>query len=126
MGRGAYIVKKEKGTPDFTLFATGSEVSLAVDVATALEKQGKSIRVVSMPCWELFWQQDQVYRDSIVAGDLGQRVSIEAGVSFGWHQWIGHEGIPISIETFGESAPQSDLAADFGFTVDAILHKLLP
>jgi transketolase len=125
MGRGAYIVKKEKGKPGFTLFATGSEVSLAVDVATALEKQGKSIRVVSMPCWELFWQQDQAYRDSIVGGDLGQRVSIEAGVSFGWHQWIGHEGIPISIETFGESAPQSDLAADFGFTVDAILHKLL-
>jgi transketolase len=125
MGRGAYIVKKEKGKPSFTLFATGSEVSLAVDVATALENQGKSIRVVSMPCWELFWQQDQAYRDSIVGGDLGQRVSIEAGVSFGWHQWIGHDGIPISIETFGESAPQSDLAADFGFTVDAILHKLL-
>ncbi len=125
MARGAYIIKKEKKQPDFTLFATGSEVSLAFDVATALEKQGKSVRVVSMPCWELFWEQDETYRNSVVGGNLGQRVSIEAGVSFGWHQWIGHEGIAISIETFGESAPQADLAAEFGFTVDAILTKLL-
>lgn len=125
MGRGAYIVKKEKKQPDFTLFATGSEVSLAIDVATALEKQGKAVRVVSMPCWELFWKQDEKYRESVVGGNLGQRVSIEAAVSFGWHQWIGHDGIAISIETFGESAPQADLAAEFGFTVDAILTKLL-
>jgi transketolase len=125
MARGAYIIKKEKKQPDFTLFATGSEVSLAFDVATALEKQGKSVRVVSMPCWELFWKQDETYRNSVVGGNLGQRVSIEAGVSFGWHQWIGHDGIAISIETFGESAPQADLAAEFGFTVDAILAKLL-
>ena len=121
MGKGAYIIKKEKKQPDFTLFATGSEVSLAFDVATALEKQGKWARVVSMPCWELFWKQDETYRNSVVGGNLGQRVSIEAGVSFGWHQWIGHEGIAISIETFGESAPQADLAAEFGFTVDAKL-----
>lgn len=125
MARGAYIIKKEKKQPDFTLFATGSEVSLAFDVATALEKRGKSVRVVSMPCWELFWKQDETYRNSVVGGNLGQRVSIEAGVSFGWHQWIGHDGIAISIETFGESAPQADLAAEFGFTVDAILAKLL-
>ncbi|HEX2579139.1 MAG TPA: transketolase [Rhabdochlamydiaceae bacterium] len=125
MAKGAYIIKKEKKKPDFTLFATGSEVALAFDVATALEKQGKSVRVVSMPCWELFWKQDEAYRESIVGGDLGQRVSIEASVSFGWHQWIGHDGIAISIETFGESAPQADLAAEFGFTVDAILTKLL-
>lgn len=125
MARGAYIIKKEKKQPDFTLFATGSEVSLAFDVATALEKRGKSVRVVSMPCWELFWKQDETYRNSVVGGNLGQRVSIEAGVSFGWHQWIGHDGIAISIETFGESAPQADLAAEFGFTVHAILAKLL-
>jgi transketolase len=125
MARGAYIIKKEKKQPDFTLFATGSEVSLAFDVATALEKRGKSVRVVSMPCWELFWKQDETYRSSVVGGNLGQRVSIEAAVSFGWHQWIGHDGIAISIETFGESAPQADLATEFGFTVHAILAKLL-
>ncbi len=125
MGRGAYIVKKESRTPDFTLFATGSELSLAIDVASALEKHGKAVRVVSMPCWELFEAQDEAYRESIVGGNLGRRVSIEAGVSLGWHQWIGMDGLAISIETFGESAPQSDLAEEFGFTVDAILDRIL-
>ena len=126
MGRGAYILKKEKKTPPhFTLFATGSEVFLALDVATALEKQGKSVRVVSMPCWQLFETQDESYRSSIVGGSLGKRVSIPTGVSLGWHKWIGMDGISISMETFGESAPQSDLATEFGFTVDSILDRLL-
>lgn len=125
MGKGAYIVKKETRTPDFALFATGSEVALAMDVAGALEKRGKSVRVVSMPCWELFDAQSDAYKESVVGGNLGKRVSIEAGVSFGWHKWIGPLGIAISIETFGESAPISDLAAEFGFTVDAILDRLL-
>ncbi len=125
MGRGAYIIKKETGKPDFLLMATGSEVSLALDVSIALEKIGKSVRVVSMPCWELFEAQEESYRQSVLGGDLGKRVSIEAGVSFGWSKWIGPEGIAISIESFGESAPQSDLAAEFGFTVDAVMDRLL-
>jgi transketolase len=125
MGRGAYIIKKESAKPDFTLMATGSEVSLAMDVAAALEKIGKSVRVISMPCWSLFEEQSEEYKKSIVGGDLGRRVSIEAGVSFGWAKWIGFDGIAISIETFGESAPMSDLAAEFGFTVDSILDRLL-
>lgn len=125
MGKGAYIVKKEESKPDFTLIATGSEVSLALNVAVALEKIGKSVRVVSMPCWELFEEQNDAYKHSVVGGDLGRRVSIEAGVSFGWAKWIGPEGIAISIDSFGESAPQSDLAAEFGFTVDSIMDRLL-
>ena len=125
MGKGAYIVKKEESKPDFTLFATGSEVSLALDVATALEKLGKAVRVISMPCWEIFEEQSEAYKKSIVGGDLGQRVSIEAGVSFGWPKWIGHDGMAICIDSFGESAPMSDLAAEFGFTVDSILDRLL-
>lgn len=125
VGKGAYILKKETAKPNFTLFATGSEVSLALDVATALEKIGKSVRVVSMPCWEIFEKQSEEYKASVVDGDLGKRVSIEAGVSFGWSKWIGRDGISISIETFGESAPQGDLATEFGFTVDAILDRLL-
>lgn len=125
LGRGAYIVKKESAPPQFTLFSTGSEVSLALDVAVALEKRGKSVRVVSMPCWEIFEAQDDAYKASIVGGNLGKRVSIEAAVSFGWHRWIGPDGIAISMESFGESAPMSDLAAEFGFTVDAILDRLL-
>ncbi len=125
VGRGAYILKKESGKPDFTLFATGSEVSLALDVAISLERVGKKVRVVSMPCWELFEQQSDSYKASVLGGDIGKRVSIEAGVSMGWHKWIGVDGIAISIERFGESAPQGDLANEFGFTADAIVSRLL-
>lgn len=125
VGRGAYIVKREREAPQFTLFATGSEVSLALDVAAALEKQGKSVRVISMPCWEIFEAQEAYYKESIVGGNLGKRVSIEAAVSFGWERWIGREGLSISIESFGASAPQSDLAKEFGFTVSSILDRLL-
>jgi transketolase len=125
MGKGAYIVKKESSQPDFTLFATGSEVSLALDVAVALEKIGKAVRVVSMPCWEIFDAQSDEYKDSVVGGDLGLRVSIEAATTFGWQKWIGMNGITIGMETFGESAPISDLASEFGFTVDAIMDRLL-
>lgn len=124
VARGAYIVKKEKSSPDFTLFATGSELVLALDVAGALEKQGKQVRVISMPCWENFEDQEASYRKSVVGGDLGQRISIEAGTSFGWSRWIGREGISISIDTFGCSAPLGDVAQEFGFTVDAILERL--
>ncbi|GAB4190700.1 MAG: transketolase [Simkaniaceae bacterium] len=126
VGRGAYILKKEQGgKPDFTLMATGSEVSLAVDVAEALEKMGKKVRVISMPCWEIFALQSDEYRESILGGDLGKRVSIEAGSPFGWHRWVGPEGITIAVETFGHSAPLSDLQKEFGFTVDDILGRLL-
>ncbi len=127
MGKGAYILRGvDLGKkPDFTFFATGSEVSLAIDVADALTKRGKAVRVISMPCWCVFEQQSDAYKQTIIGGDLGKRVSIEAGVSMGWAKWIGHEGLSISIDTFGASAPQSDLAAEFGFTVDAILQRLL-
>lgn len=123
--KGAYILKKEKKKPDFTLMATGSEVSLALDVAKELEKHGKDVRVVSMPCWELFEKQEPSYIDSVVGGDIGKRVSIEAGVAMGWARWVGPEGISICMEGFGESAPASDLAQEFGFTVEAILNRLL-
>ncbi len=126
MGRGAYILKKESvEPPNFSIFSTGSEVSLSLEVAAALEKQGKSVRVVSMPCWQLFEEQEEAYKNSVIGGNLGTRVSIEAGVSLGWHKWIGSDGISISMETFGESAPHTDLAAEFGFTVDSILDRLL-
>lgn len=125
MARGAYIVKKEKRSPDFTLFATGSELSLALDVAERLEKIGKEVRVVSFPCWKLFEEQDDEYKDSIVGGDIGVRVSIEAAADFGWHKYIGRDGIAICLESFGESAPAAELAQMFGFTNDAIVERLL-
>ncbi len=125
MGRGAYIVKKETSKPDYLLVATGSEVSLALDVAAELEKHDKSVRVVSMPCWELFEKQNKSYQDSIFGGDLGKRVSIEAGVDLGWHKYIGRDGIAICMESFGASAPMKVLAQEFGFTVESILDRIL-
>jgi transketolase len=125
MGKGAYIVKKEKEKADFTLFATGSELSLAFEVSTRLEQLGKSVRVVSFPCWELFDRQSNEYKESVVGGDIGKRVSIEAGSDFGWHKYIGRDGISICVESFGISAPAAEIAIEFGFTPDAILQHIL-
>jgi transketolase len=125
MGLGGYIVKREKGKPDFTLFSTGSELSLAMDVGMSLEKLGKHVRVVSMPCWALFEKQSEEYKRSVVDGDLGVRAAIEAAVELGWHKYIGRDGIAICMEGFGHSAPAADLAQEFGFTVDAIVERLI-
>lgn len=125
VGKGAYIVKKEKSKPQFTLFSTGSELSLALEVAERLEKLGKEVRVVSMPCWAIFEKQTPAYKESVVGGDLGVRVSIEAASDFGWHKYIGREGIAICMEGFGLSAPAADLAQEFGFTVDAIVERIM-
>lgn len=125
VGRGAYILKKENRKPDYTLFATGSEVSLALSVASELEKHGKEVRVISMPCWQIFEKQPDDYRESIVGGDLGKRVSIEAGVELGWYKYIGMNGISIGMDTFGASAPAGVLAEEFGFAVDPILERIL-
>lgn len=125
MARGAYIIKKETRKPDFTLVATGSELSLALDVSVALENLGKMTRVISMPCWELYEQQNVEYKESVFGGDIGRRVSIEAGVYQGWHKYIGMEGIPICMEGYGASAPYRELATEFGFTVESILERIL-
>jgi transketolase len=125
LGRGAYIIKKESSKPDYTLIATGSEVSLALQVAKELEKLGKAVRVISMPCWELFEAQSPEYKQNLLGGDLGKRVSIEAGVEQGWHKYIGMHGIAISMDTFGLSAPAAALAEEFGFTVPSILDRIL-
>lgn len=124
MAKGGYIVKKEKKTPDFTLFSTGSELHLAMEVADLLEKKGKSVRVVSMPCWALFDAQSSSYRNSVMGGDLGVRVAIEAGSALGWHQYIGIDGVAVCMQGFGLSAPAEDLAKEFGFTADAIVKRL--
>lgn len=125
MKKGAYLVKNTEEKPNFTLFATGSEVHLALEVADRLKGMGKQVRVISMPCWELFEKQPSTYRESLVGGDLGVRVSIEAASDLGWHRYIGREGITIAMESFGLSAPAADLAEQFGFTVDAIVERLM-
>lgn len=125
VARGAYIVQKEKGSPDFTLIATGSELSLALNVAEELKKHDKHVRVISMPCWELFELQDKSYRESVFGGNLGKRVVIEAGIEQGWHKYAGADATIICIDGFGLSAPARDLAEEFGFTVEAILERIL-
>ena len=124
MGRGGYILSKEKSKPDFTIFSTGSELGLAAKVTEELRSKGKDVRLVSMPCWELFEQQEQAYKDSIVGGNLGTRIAIEAGASLGWYRYIGQNGIAVCIDTFGASAPGNEVGAYFGFTVEAILKRL--
>jgi transketolase len=88
-------------------------------------KIDKQVRVISMPCWEIFEKQPTQYKESVVGGDLGTRVSIEAATDFGWYKYIGREGIAICMEGFGLSAPAIDLAEEFGFTVDAIVERLI-
>jgi len=125
MGRGGYIVKPESREASFTLIATGSELPLAVEVAHELERLGKPTRVVSMPCTQLFDQQSAEYQEQVLGHNTGRRVSIEAGSDLGWYKYIGLDGIPIAMESFGASAPMGALAKEFGFTVEAILERLL-
>ena len=78
-----------------------------------------------MPCWAIFEKQPEEYKKTVMEGDLGVRVAIEAGTDFGWHKYIGRHGIAICMEGFGHSAPAADLAGEFGFTADAIVERLL-
>lgn len=123
--KGAYIVKKESTpTIDICIIATGSEVNLALKAAELLEQNGKSTRVISMPSMELFDAQSESYQETILPLNAKQYAAIEAQTSFGWHKYIGRKGICITVDTFGKSAPESDLRKEFGFTVDAIVKKL--
>jgi transketolase len=128
VGRGAYVVweaAEANGRPDVILLATGSEVHLAVEAARRLDEQGTRGRVVSMPCWELFEAQGDDYREEILPSDVKARVSIEAGVSFGWHRWVGDDGDCISIERFGASAPAPTIFEHFGLTADNVVARAL-
>ena len=120
VARGAYVLHGSTATPDLILIATGSEVALALEAAKLLEAQGAPTRVVSMPSFELFAQQDAAYRESVLPSNVGARVSIEAGTTFGWHRWIGERGIAIGLDHFGTSAPAAAIAQAYGFTPEAV------
>jgi transketolase len=122
--RGAYRLRAAAAGRRVVLVATGSEVALACDLADALEGQGIGADVVSMPCWELFAAQDAAYRADILP-DGALPVAIEAGATLGWERWIGRDGLAIGLDRFGASAPAADLFAHFGFTVEAILPRIL-
>ena len=121
--KGAYILK-DAANPKAILIATGSEVSLAIDVQSALASEGIAVRVVSAPCLEWFSEQDQSYKDAVLPPSIKLKVSIEVGIAQGWHQLIGDNGIAISLEHYGASADAKRLFKEFGFSVEAIVSKI--
>jgi transketolase len=122
--KGAYIIKKEsKEQPDMIIMATGSEVHPALSAAELLEQDGYSVRVVSMPCIELFENQPVDYQESVLPGIVKKRVSVEAASTFGWHRWTGDGGLAIGIDQFGISAPYQKAFEHFGFTAESIRDK---
>ena len=125
LARGAYtIVEAEGGKPQAIIIGTGSEVSIAVDAQGMLAKEGIRARVVSMPCWEAFEGQTKKYRESVLPKSVKARVSIEAGVTFGWNRWIGNKGIAIGIDTFGASAPGPTNMEKFGLTAVKVVQAV--
>ncbi|MBD1861068.1 MULTISPECIES: transketolase [Trichocoleus] len=123
VSKGAYILSGGEGTPDLILLATGSEVQLCVKAAEQLRAEGKNVRVVSMPCWELFDEQDAAYRESVLPKAVTKRLAVEAASSFGWCRYIGSEGDMISVERFGVSAPGNVALEKFGYTVDNVVTR---
>ena len=117
--RGGYVLAEADGIRQVTLLASGSEVAIAMDARMALAAEGVSAAVVSLPCWELFGQQDESYRAAVLGTAL--RVGVEAGVSMGWDRWLGPDGIFIGMSSFGASGPFQDLYKHFGITPDAIV-----
>ena len=121
--KGAYIIKDDEN-PELILIATGSEVALALECAEDLEKEGKKVRVVSMPSMELFKAQDAAYREEILPSAIRNRVSIEMASSFGWGEFTGLDGLNISIDRFGISGPGGDVAVKLGFNKEEIVKKI--
>ncbi len=126
VSRGAYVLSDVAGSEsDLVLIATGSEVSLAADAAKILEGKGVRVRVVSMPCWELFDAQPQSYRDEVLPPSITARMSIEAGATLGWAKYVGDRGFAFGIDRFGTSAPGADVARYFGFTPENVANVAL-
>ena len=119
--RGAYTLwQSGDGLPDIVLLATGSEVGLAYEAARSMDA---NVRVVSMPCWELFAEQPQDYRDEVIPPDVGARLSVEAGISLGWERWIGDAGASVAVDRFGASAPGDEVLERLGFTAENVAAR---
>lgn len=123
--KGAYTVYGSEETSEFLLLASGSEVSLAVEAAKDLEKQGKSVRVVSMPNWNAFEQQSEEYKESVIPSSVTKRVAIEMASPLGWHKYVGTAGKVIAIDGFGASAPGDLVVEKYGFTKENILNQVM-
>ena len=120
---GGYILEDCLGTPDLIFIGTGSELHLCVDAAQHLTKQGKKVRVVSMPCVELFEEQSDSYKEEVLPSNVRKRLVVEAAETFGWHKYIGLDGDSVTMSSFGASAPGGICMEKFGFTVENVLNK---
>ncbi len=122
--KGAYVMADlGPGPVQLVLMATGSEVELIVKAAELLADEGVGVRVISMPSWELFEAQPEAYQKEVMMPEVTTRLAVEAGVSLGWHKWVGPEGKMITLDRFGASAPNDFLFKEFGFTVENVLQK---
>jgi transketolase len=125
VGRGAYVLlPEEDGQLDLVMFSSGSELHLALEVANKLKADGVNVRLVSVPCFELFDMQDNEYKEWVLAKHARDRVSIEAQVGFGWEKFTGHSGRIFSVERFGMSAPAGKIQERLGFTVEALYSDM--
>jgi transketolase len=121
--RGAYTLWDSNGSPDLILIATGAEVGLTLEAGRKLAADGTAVRVVSMPCWELFEAQPAEYRDEVLPPEVRARLSVEPGVSLGWERWVGDRGTCVSLEHFGASAPGNTVLEQFGYNVDNVVAR---
>ncbi len=123
LAKGAYVLRDPDGEPELMLIGTGSEVSLVLQAADRLEREGISPRVVSLPCWELFDMQPREYRDSVLLPHVKARLAVEAASSLGWHKYVGDEGIVIGLDRFGVSAPGDVVMRNFGYSVENVVEQ---
>ncbi len=124
--RGAYILADApQGNPALILIASGSEVGLIVAARQMLEEKNIAVRLVSMPCWELFEAQSQDYRDSVLLPSVRARLAVEAGVTQGWHRYVGDQGYVIGVDRFGASAPGPVVMREYGFNVEHVCKQAL-
>lgn len=124
VSKGAYIIGKEENHLDAIIIASGSEANLAMKAKKVLFEKGIDVRVVSMPCQEIFDQQDDQYKESVLPNAMRKRLSVEMASSFGWHKYVGLDGITMSIDEFGKSAPANDVIQSYGFTVDGVVENI--
>ena len=123
INRGGYILKDSRGEPNIIIIATGSEVGLAMDSADKLVESGHKVRVVSMPCCEIYDAQDAEYKESVLPSSVGSRIAIEAGHTAMWYRYTGLSGRVIGMDRYGESAPGAELFEHFGFTVANVVEQ---
>lgn len=121
--KGAYVLQDSEGVPQVILIATGSEVSLALDAANKLHQEGIAVRVVSMPSWELFEEQSEEYKETVLPKSVTARVAIEAASPMGWERYVGLQGTTVTLNHFGASAPAKTVFQKFGFTADNIVEQ---